>query len=223
MDSVLDMLSACNLAILSNALDFRTYTHPKQVDDETLNDEHKMQMDVYDRNSLSDADRTGCVYARGLALDLFNWFADNYVLKDESRNESMSTLLALMNNLAHQAYSVWVTKEQAMALGIGGAPNCTMEGLHQQLTNALPEAACEIFEKLLENKVKIEKMHLDWTGWIIEPIDKPNAPNAPGSTQYTYDREKIWSLGLTPFDEKYAKGAVVDFAVNFSDDPGEFS
>lgn len=223
MNSVLDLASACNLAILSNALDFRTYTHPNQTDDKPLTDEEKLQMDMYDLNSMPESDRAGCVYARGLALDLFDWFSDNYVLIGKRRSGSMSTLSALMNNLAHQAYAIWLTKELAVAREVVGAPNCTPERLRQQLDNFLPVQARKFFTNLLENRVKMEKMYMDWTGWKVKPIEKSNAPNAPGPNKYTRTPEDIWLLGMSASDEKYAKGIAAGFAVDSSDGTCEFS
>ena len=45
MDSVLDFLSACSLAIFSNVLDFNTYVHPDQDKEERLSEAAILQMD----------------------------------------------------------------------------------------------------------------------------------------------------------------------------------
>lgn len=229
MDSVLDLLSACNLGILSNALDFRTYTHPTQEADEPLQSEEKLQMDLFDLNSMPNADRVECTFSRGFALDLIRWFAENYVLsKGQGRGTSakksesgkLITESIIMDNLAHQAYSVFLAKKKAALEQVVGAPNCTVGKLKTQLLGALPLAASKKFMNLLQTKQKIEEMYMDWNGWVVQPVEKSDTPVVCNKQEQ--QSLKIWNLGMSSLDHKYAKGISVKFAVNSLQETSKF-
>lgn len=221
VESLLDLLAVCNLSILSNVLDFETYSYPNQGpddDNEKTTTEQEVaannakgpksdqirQMELFDYNSKSPDDRAGCVYVRGLALDLLNWFAANYILL-EPCGELVDTYGVLINNLCHQAYMIWVAKKKAVDQGVKGAPHCTLSLLERQLRGLFPQGsiAYSLLEKKLSAKSESEtSMFMDFTNWKIEEQQKSRLPHKPA---------EIVELGMTPLDRKYAAGCLIDF------------
>ncbi len=122
MAAVLDLLATCSISILSNVLDFDTYRHPNQPPpgdnalqtNNGLTSDQVCQMEIFDYNSKLPDDRAGCVYVRGLALDLLEWFSKNYLLVEPNGKSAADTYGVLMDNLSHQAYMVWLAKKKAV-------------------------------------------------------------------------------------------------------------
>lgn len=74
MAGLLDFLTLCNMGILFNVLDSRTYGMPGQSYIDTL------RMEQYDYNPISDDDRRKFVYGRGLSLELVQWLSSRWIL-----------------------------------------------------------------------------------------------------------------------------------------------
>ncbi len=90
-------------------------------------------MELFDYNSKSSDDRAGCVYVRGLALDLLKWIPENYTLLEPSGEPAPDTYSVLINNLCHHIYMVWLAKKKAVDQEVKGAPHCTLSLLERQL------------------------------------------------------------------------------------------
>ena len=67
MAGVIDFLTICNMGILFNVLDRRTYGESDMSYMDIL------RMDKFDFNAISEEDRRRYVYARGLSLELVSW------------------------------------------------------------------------------------------------------------------------------------------------------
>jgi hypothetical protein len=75
MPGLLDFLTLCNMGILFNVLDTRTYGTPGQSYIDSL------RIDQYDYNTIPDDDRRKFVYARGLSLELVHWLNCRLIVK----------------------------------------------------------------------------------------------------------------------------------------------
>ena len=67
MAGLYDFMTLCNIGILFNVLDSRTYGTEDQAYLDVL------RMDRYNYNTIPEDDRRSFVYARGLSLELINW------------------------------------------------------------------------------------------------------------------------------------------------------
>ena len=77
---LLDLISACTLAILGNVLDFRTYSSANQHEDSNTSKDQIFLMSTYDRNDISSNERMAICYARGVALSIFEWVRTEFVV-----------------------------------------------------------------------------------------------------------------------------------------------
>ncbi|PPQ97599.1 hypothetical protein CVT26_002398 [Gymnopilus dilepis] len=68
-----DLLSLCNLLVLANVLDPRTYSPPNHMNEATIDDSQLSLMDRFDRTDISRKERLCMAYARGVALSTMRW------------------------------------------------------------------------------------------------------------------------------------------------------
>lgn len=216
MASVLDLLATCSISILSNVLDFDTYRHPNQPPpgdnalqtNNGLTSDQVCQMELFDYNSKLPDDRVGCVYVRGLALDLLEWFSKNYLLVEPNGKPTADTYGVLMDNLSHQAYMVWLAKKKAADQRVKGAPHCTLSALERQLRGLFREdsVAHLLLDQKLNEKSELETMmHMNFAGWTVMQRSKIRH-----TTTISTD---IMELGMTSLDRKYAKGCLNNFDI----------
>ena len=133
-DGLLDLLSACILAILGNVLDFRTYSAPNQKDDKVMSVAQSAIMMAYDRNDIPHNERLAICYVRGVALFLFDWVRshlivtarDGHVLEDLPSRFLVQILKTLINY-----------KAKAMRMKMKGAPHCNTASLRRQSSNVV--------------------------------------------------------------------------------------
>ena len=164
-------------------------------------------MELFDYNSKSPDDRAGCVYVRGLALDLLNWLAENYILVEPSGRPGPDTFAVLMDNLSHHAYMVWLAKKKAADQEVKGAPHCTLTALERQLRGLFRDGS--MAHSLLDNKLNEKSesetlMYMKLKGWTVIRRSKIGC---------NWKSADIVELGMTPLDHKYASGCLVDFNV----------
>lgn len=75
MSGLHDFLTLCNMGILFNVLDERTYVGPGSPYIDIL------RKDNYDCNSIPDDDRRMYIYARGLSLELITWLSTRFIVE----------------------------------------------------------------------------------------------------------------------------------------------
>lgn len=226
MDSLLDLLATCSISVLSNVLDFETYCYPIQdpgeddskkkvfklgalYTDDGLTSYQDRQMELFDYNSQSPDDRAGCVYVRGLALDMLTWLAENYSLVEPSGRPVADTYNVLMNNLCHHAYMIWLAKKKAVDEEVVGAPHCTLSALERQLRGLFHDGtvAHSLLDKKLNQKSESETlMYMNFTGWTFIRRSKIKI-------RHNCTPMDIIKLGMTPLDDKYATGCLNNFDV----------
>ncbi len=125
-----------------------------------LTSDQVCQMEIFDYNSKLPDDRAGCVYVRGLALDLLEWFSKNYLLVEPNGKSAADTYGVLMDNLSHQAYMVWLAKKKAVDQRVKGAPYCTLRALERQLRGLFREdsVAHLLLDQKLNEKSELKTM-----------------------------------------------------------------
>jgi hypothetical protein len=74
MLGLLDFLTLCNMGILFNVIDRRTYETPDQSYIDIL------RMDQYDYNPISEDDRRKFAYSRGISLELVHWLDSKLIV-----------------------------------------------------------------------------------------------------------------------------------------------
>ncbi|PPQ76656.1 hypothetical protein CVT26_013946 [Gymnopilus dilepis] len=76
VDGLLDLLSLCNLLVLSNVIDFRTYLTPNQSAFCSDADVRLAMQARFDRTGISRKERVSMMYARGLAFNILHWVSE---------------------------------------------------------------------------------------------------------------------------------------------------
>lgn len=124
IDSLLEVLSLCNILVLSNVLDERTYYGEDVSSDE---------------KSISLVERYNITYSRGLALYLLDSLDSLYLLHElnQSGNKFISLKAFAAFFLARQSATVLHYKESAEGNGLDGAVYCTPDLLRVQIDECL--------------------------------------------------------------------------------------
>ena len=133
-DGVLDLLSACILAILGNIFDFRTYSAPNQTEDEGMTPTQSTMMLLHDRNNIPQNERLAICYVRGVALFLFDWVRTRLQITgpDGRVVEDLPSRF-----LVQSGKSVVNYKGKAMRMRMKGAPHCDTSSVRRQLANVV--------------------------------------------------------------------------------------
>lgn len=133
------MLTLCNFCILSNALDFRTYSFPG-VSDSNPPDGHDFDKRLHwDYNEMSVLDREHCTYVRGLARLLINWISCHYDVTLPHTQEPMSNFEwdFCGRYLLDQACAILNYKKRALEDKVFGAKWCAFQDLERQINYVL--------------------------------------------------------------------------------------
>jgi hypothetical protein len=134
VDGLLDLISGCTLAILSNVLDFRTYCAPNQAEQHPTTKEQQHLWKKYDRNNIPGDERMAMCHARGIALHLFRWIRmwcivktpDDEILDNLPSKHMVEILNALLSY-----------KSKADLRKLQGAPHCGLWMLKAQILNVV--------------------------------------------------------------------------------------
>lgn len=102
-DSVLDLFSFCNLMIMANVLDLRTYDAVPGV------------AAKHDVNGISTKERYEMSYARGRCWDILHWFFSAYEIFDKGTDEAVDGFkLVAMQYLWQQGMAILEFKRKAL-------------------------------------------------------------------------------------------------------------
>ena len=72
-DGIINFLLLCNLVILGNILDFRTYLAPNQPPERDMTPAEQEVLDSYDQNKIPKQERVAMMFYRGLAFKVIEW------------------------------------------------------------------------------------------------------------------------------------------------------
>lgn len=162
IQGLLDLLSLCNLVILGNVLDHRTYSAPNQDAETEATPRQRNRMDLYDHNAMPSQERDSSVYARGVCIQMLHWCMAHFEIQDSRTGRIIDENVAA-SHLVRQAIALQKYKNVATSKGIKGAPHCTPADLDRQIGNALKTypAAYKIWTKQREH---LEVLSLSFEG-----------------------------------------------------------
>ena len=133
-DGLLNLISACILAILGNVLDFRTYSAPNQGEDDLITAMQRNLMSKYDRNAIPSGERIAICYARGMALAMFGWIRSSCIIKTPKgaiiEDLPSRCIVQILNTVI--AYKASAGQRQ-----LKGAPHCDTKMLKAQIENVV--------------------------------------------------------------------------------------
>ena len=128
------MISGCTLAILANVLDFRTYSVPNQTEDRTATKAQQHLWKKFDRNNIPGDERMAIIYARGVALSVFEWIREWCIVKDANGKVVDDLPSTYMVNLLD---ALLAYKSRANRQELEGAPHCAAWMLEAQVSNVV--------------------------------------------------------------------------------------
>lgn len=170
-------MTLCNLVILGNALDFRTYSAPNQEEDVEATILQKDRMEKYDLNNIEREERHEMILVRGMCVHLLIWLSCNYEVINTRNGSTVEAYDRFY--LGKLAAAILAYKELASKQQVIGAPHCTSKMLRAQLTNALSiwVGSYNTFLEQLKNGVS----GLDYGGKAqFLTIRKREEPRNPG-------------------------------------------
>lgn len=193
---LVNLLSLCNLIVLGNVVDFRTYSAPNQRAEAEVDFDQHVFMERYDRTNISKQERYSMIYARGIALEFIRWVRACCVITSPE-GEVLSDLPS--HYLTQQMAALLKYKAEAERDGIVGAPHCTLASLEKQIANVIvcDRGLQKYWHKPLK---KIDDSNLGFgsqTGYSLQ-WKKGSFPLR------TY--EQLLQDGATPLDWKYLQG-----------------
>lgn len=134
IDGLVDLLSLCNLVVLGNVLDFRTYSAPNQHEDAPIDDRQAELMDFHDQNNIPWDERMSYCYGRGVAITIMCFVKDRCLVVDgDGRELEFFPFCALVK----QMKALLLYKQEAVDLDMEGAAHCTVELLEAQILNVV--------------------------------------------------------------------------------------
>ncbi|KAF9521643.1 hypothetical protein CPB83DRAFT_778366 [Crepidotus variabilis] len=168
LDGVLDLLSLCNLVILGNVLDYRTYSAPNQAEKKEITPLQALNMEGFDQNDIPWDERVSACYARGIAITVLRAIQQHCLIVN---GEGYEQSLLPTRMLARQIKGLFLYKKQAVLLELEGVPHCTVSLLETQLQNILawaPDIADVYHEE-------VESLHFGPTTgfsvhWLMDPL-----------------------------------------------------
>jgi hypothetical protein len=164
-NGLLDLLSACILAILGNVLDFRTYSAPNQDENSPISGPQKVLMAKYDRNDIPRNERMAICYVRGVALSLFDWVRSQFIITAPDGQ----ILHDLPSQFLVKVLNALITyKARAMQMKLKGAPHCDSTALRKQISNVVK---CDPhIEKLWNDKAGTveDKLAFEGQGYLMQ-------------------------------------------------------
>ena len=191
----MDLVSLCNLIILGNVLDFRTYSAPNQAENGVATSRQSYMMAAFDQNDIPSDERMAICYTRGVAIFMLRSIREHCLVVDADGNE-LDDLPT--RHLARQMRALISYKKAAVLDSLKGAPHCTLNLLELQIENlAAWDSDLSRFYEEGDNDMYSSK-HLSFetlSGILVHWVREPQAW-VDGSTDFLL-------LGSTGFDRKF--------------------
>lgn len=142
VSGVLELLSLCNLVILGNVLDHRTYSAPNQDAEDEATETQEQRIQNYDLNDIERTERDEMILARGVSIHLLKWVVATLRITNTETGNHVSIDSIIRLYLGKQAAAILKYKQLAWnpvdpEERVYGAPHCTPHNLEVQLENAL--------------------------------------------------------------------------------------
>jgi hypothetical protein len=141
MPGLLDFLTLCNIGILFNVLDRRTYGEKDQSYLDNL------RMEKHDYNAIPEDDRRKYVYARGISLELVHWLNSRLIVtgvegsanhQERLKIEDLQVQYITRQGLTlFQYLEKWIAEERKKVASDSHFPIVDMDSLEKQLAWAM--------------------------------------------------------------------------------------
>jgi hypothetical protein len=217
---IINLLSLCNLVILGNVLDFRTYLAPNQPPERNATPAEEEVLEHHDRNKIPKQERVAMMLYRGLAFEVIEWVKQNF----EFRNPKGKAVDLPSHYLAQQLLALLEYKKDASdnKKGSAGAPHCTLSLLEKQIANVTKcNKALEKYWSSSRDQVNASQLGFgDRSGWKFERR-QTSLPYMPRT------EDELIDDGTTEFDQKFKDSdKSLQSRINFreaqvSDHPGD--
>jgi hypothetical protein len=126
-NSVLDLFTFCNMIIMMNVLDLRTYIESEEAG--------KGLLEEHDVNSIPSLERYEMAHARGRCWDILLWFFSAYEIFDKDSGEPIDGFKEVaMRYLAHQGSAIIQFKSRALKSKLDDGAWFTLKSLSRQMT-----------------------------------------------------------------------------------------
>ena len=123
-NSVINLFTFCNVMILMNVLDLRTYQRPQG----------DYLWYTYDVNSIPAKERYEMSYARGRCWDILLWFFHVYQIFDKDTGESINGFEEVaVSYLSHQCSAIIHCKKGALKNRLDSGEYFTLQNLERQM------------------------------------------------------------------------------------------
>lgn len=110
-NSVLDLFTFCNLMVMANILDVRTYETAPGASEESAS----ALLEKHDANGIPAKERYEMAYVRGCCFDILCWFFHVYIIFDKETGETIDGFNQVaMQYLAQQASAIIEFKRKAL-------------------------------------------------------------------------------------------------------------
>lgn len=215
-NSMTYLFGVISLGFLANILDPRTYRFWKDESGPTPREE-ALNIE-YDVNAMPATERRGCIWTRGVAVELADWFCDNYDLISCKPGyvPTKGSANLVYHSIAHEAFGVYVASKR-----VEGVPE--RQGLHAYgatSDNIRDQLECLDNHSIVEQKIKryLEDFDegkmptefnilFDWSDWTCRR--KQHSSNFRQMTQ-----QEIIGWGRTSLDELYIRGEECKFRLS---------
>jgi hypothetical protein len=132
-NSVVDLFTFCNLIIMMNVLDLRTYM---LSDVPGLSERSAIDiLEQHDANSIPSMERYEMAYARGRCWDILRWFFHAYEIFDRDSGEPIDGFHQVaMRYLAHQGSAIIECKRRALKSKLDDGQWFNLKSLSRQMS-----------------------------------------------------------------------------------------
>ena len=164
-DGIINLLSLCNLVILGNVLDFRTYLAPNQPPERAATPAEQHVLEGYDRNKIPKQERAAMMFYRGLAFEVVDWIKLRFHFWDpKGQDIDLPSHYLIQQLLALLEYKSDAAENKK---GHAGAPHCTLSLLEKQIHNIVGcNEALKKYWSLFRDRVDTSQLGFgDKHGW----------------------------------------------------------
>lgn len=194
-----------SLGFLCNILDPRTYRI--RPDDVTPTQEEKDIHDKFDYNAMPASERRGCIWTRGMSMDLAQWFYAHYDLKCPGK-EDASPENIVYDAVAHEAFGVFVAATSVEAVeerrglcAVGATSKMIRHQLERLDNHPMVKNQIKSLLKRFNNGETERAFNLlyDWSNWTCHA-------KTPSELFKPYSDQDVMKWGCTTLDIAYMKG-----------------
>jgi hypothetical protein len=213
------VLATCNLVILGNVLDRRTYRERREDLDLEADVEFTIEYFAFDRNAIDHLERQDICISRGMALNMLRWLDRNFEVRDSPNGEPLDFLLDVAYAfLSHQLHTLIEYKRLAEKDQIEGFRGCSLKELKRQVDAIIGvDPSLSWMYHHMDRLGNANKMmlSLDWPARPHMSISRRNVERVDHQG-LEGDRSRITDFreaGMTSLDKLFFDGHYKNFAL----------